>query len=47
MSERPERESIEVQVVDTAQPDTSPEAPVEQHVSTFRLLIFHSPFSVS
>ncbi|NNJ65817.1 MAG: FMN-binding protein [Xanthomonadales bacterium] len=38
MSERPDTDPIEVQVVDTLQPDSAPEAPVEVQVSTLRLV---------
>ena len=38
MNERPDREPIEVEVIDTAQPDSGQVAPVEEQVSTFRLV---------
>ena len=38
MSDRPESDPIEVQVVDTLQPEDGPEMPVQARVSTFRLV---------
>ena len=38
MSDRPESDPIEVQVVDTLQPEDGPEEPVEARVSTLRLV---------
>lgn len=38
MSERPERDPIEIEVVDTSQAETVQEAPTEKQVSTFRLV---------
>jgi electron transport complex protein RnfG len=38
MNERPDRDPIEVEVIDTAQPETGAEAPLEQRVSTLRLV---------
>ncbi len=38
MNERPDKGSIEVEVIDTAQPESLQQAPVEEQVSTFRLV---------
>lgn len=38
MTERPDRGPIEVEVIDTAQPESDQQAPVEKQVSTFRLV---------
>jgi electron transport complex protein RnfG len=38
MSERPDSDPIEVQVIDTAQAETQPNEPVEERVSTLRLV---------
>jgi electron transport complex protein RnfG len=38
MTERPDRDPIEVEVIDTAQPESVQQMPVEEQVSTFRLV---------
>ncbi|MBT8053802.1 MAG: FMN-binding protein [Xanthomonadales bacterium] len=38
MNERPDTDPIEVKVVDPSQPDTAPETPAEEQVSTLRLV---------
>lgn len=38
MTERPDRDPIEVEVIDTAQPESVQQTPVEEQVSTFRLV---------
>lgn len=38
MNERPDREAIDVEVIDTAQPDSAQAPPAEKQVSTFRLV---------